>query len=166
MRLPMYYRLVAAASSLFSQQLAQENTMPSPFTPDQLASLSLQLDQQLRELHDAPPCAEVKSGEPDKQDIPDRLPVQWRAVSAVIKEEPRSFWRRFKQAAHCDLCEEGGVLHTQWKKYGDLSNEAVLKSFGTILAAMGFSGNVLQMLAVALGVIVIHLGCKTICEED
>uniref|UniRef100_UPI004055D167 hypothetical protein n=1 Tax=Candidatus Electronema sp. TaxID=2698783 RepID=UPI004055D167 len=87
-------------------------------------------------------------------------------ISTITKEEPRSFWRRFKQAARRDLCEEGGVLHTQWKRYGDLSNEAVLKSFGAVLAAMGFSGNVLQMLAVALGVIVIHLGCKAVCEED
>ncbi|MGR0481165.1 MAG: hypothetical protein ACTFAL_07100 [Candidatus Electronema sp. V4] len=158
--------------------------MPSPFTPDQLASLSLQIDQQLAPLRDES-AQSVQSmrnvrglrilntwmpvpstgNAADKQDIPERLPMQWQAIAAVTKEEPRSFWRRFKQAAHCDLCEEGGVLHTQWKKYGDLSNEAVLKSFGTILAAMGFSGNVLQMLAVAAGVIVIHLGCTAICEE-
>ena len=61
--------------------------------------------------------------------------------------------------------EEGGVLNTQWKKWGDLSNEAVLKSFGALLAGMGFSGNALQMLTVAIGVIVMHLGCKAICEE-
>lgn len=139
--------------------------MSSPFTPDQLASLSLQIDQQLAELRDASEYAKSKGDEPDKQDNLERLPAQWQAISRITKEEPRSFWRRFKQAAHSDLCDEGGVLHTQWKKYGDLSNEAVLKSFGAVLAAMGFSGNVLQMLAVALGVIVIHLGCKTICEE-
>jgi hypothetical protein len=32
--------------------------------------------------------------------------------------------------------------------------------------AMGFSGNVLQMLAVAAGVIVLHIGCKAVCEEE
>ncbi|WP_417913004.1 hypothetical protein [Candidatus Electronema sp. TJ] len=140
--------------------------MPSIFTPDQLTSLSAQIDQQLAQLRDAAAYAESKGNEPDKQDIPDRLPAQWRVIAIVTKEEPRSFWQRFKQAARRDLCEEGGVLHTQWKKYGDLSNEAVLQSFGAVLAAMGFSGNVLQMLAVALGVIVIHLGCKAICEEQ
>ncbi len=140
--------------------------MPSPFTPDQLASLSLQIDQQLRELHEAPPCAEVKSGEQDKQDIPERLPVQWRAIKEITKEEPRSFWRRFKQAAHSDLCDEGGVLNAQWRRYRDLSSRSVLESFGAVLMAMGFSGNALQILAVALGVIVLHLGLKTICEEE
>ena len=57
------------------------------------------------------------------------------------------------------------MLHTQWQKWGDLSNEAVLKSFGAVLAAMGFSGNALHMLAVALGVIVLHIGLKAVCEE-
>ena len=140
--------------------------MSSHFTPDQLASLSLQIDQQLAELRDESAQAEFKDDKPDKQDNLERLPAQWQAISTITKEDPRSFWRRFKQAARRDLCEEGGVLHTQWKRYGDLSNEAVLKSFGAVLAAMGFSGNVLQMLAVALGVIVLHLGCKTICEEQ
>jgi len=140
--------------------------MPSPFTTDQLASLSLQIDQQLRELHDAPPCAEVKSNEPDKQDIPERLPVQWRAIKEITKEEPRSFWRRFKQAAHSDLCDEGGVLNTQWKKHRDLSSRSVLESFGAVLIAMGFSGNALQVLAVAAGVIVLHIGCTAICKEE
>lgn len=140
--------------------------MSSPFTPDQLASLSLQIDQQLRELHDAPPCAEVKSGEPDKQDNLERLPAQWQAISTITKEEPRSFWRRFKQAAHSDLCEDGGVLYAQWQRYRDLSSKSVLESFGAVLMAMGFSGNALQILAVALGVIALHVGCKAICEEE
>jgi hypothetical protein len=140
--------------------------MSSPFTPDQLASLSLQIDQQLAELHDKPNSDHLKQNPSERKDITERLPAQWQAISTITKEEPRSFWRRFKQAARRDLCEEGGVLHTQWQKYGDLSNEAVLKSFGAVLAAMGFSGNVLQMLAVAAGVIVIHLGCKAVCEED
>ena len=87
-------------------------------------------------------------------------------IASVTKEEPRSFWLRFKQAARRDLCEEGGTLYALWKKYHDLSNEEVLKSFGALLVGMGFSGNVLQMLAVALVVIVLHLGCAVICEED
>jgi len=73
--------------------------------------------------------------------------------------------KRFLQAVRKDLCEEGGVLHEQWKKWGDLSNEKVLQSFGAILVAMGLTGNALQTLAVASAVIVLHLGAKTICEE-
>lgn len=57
------------------------------------------------------------------------------------------------------------VLYQQWKKWGDLSNEKVLKSFGAVLVAMGFSGNALQVLAVALAVVVLHIGVKAICAE-
>jgi hypothetical protein len=140
--------------------------MPSPFTPDQLASLSLQIDQQLEVLRDTSNTGDFKDDEPVSEDITDRLPAQWQAIAAVTTEEPHSFWRRFKQAAHSDLCEEGGVLNQQWRIYRDLSSKAVLESFGTILAAMGFAGNALQVLAVATGVIVLHIGCTAICEED
>lgn len=140
--------------------------MSSPFTPDQLASLSLQIDQQLAELRNASEYAKSKGDEPGKQDIPERLPAQWQVIASVTKEEPRSFWRKFKQAARRDLCEEGGVLHAQWQRYRDLSSKSVLESFGAILAAMGYSGNALQVLGVALVVIVLHLNCTVICEED
>lgn len=178
--------------------------MPSPFTPEQLTSLSLQIDQQRELLRKEQPVPSHKgititTSHADfqrrlkvktrnmgarrqslqriegdnhavakiiKQDIPDRLPVQWRAIKEITKEEPRSFWRRFKQAAHSDLCDEGGVLNAQWKKHRDLSSKSVLESFGAVLVAMGFSGNALQVLAVAAGVIVLHIGCKAVCEEE
>ena len=143
--------------------------MSAPFTADQLENLSAQVDQQLaelQELQEQPSIAVYKGLEPDKQDDPERLPVQWRVIAEVTKEEPRSFWQRFKQAAHRDLCEEGGVLHTQWRRYRSLSSKGVLESFGAVLVAMGFSGNALQVLSVAIGVIVLHLGCTAICEGD
>ena len=89
---------------------------------------------------------------------------QRRAIEDTTRQDAPSFMKRFLQAARKDLCEEGGVLYQQWKKWGDLSNEKVLHSFGAILVAMGFTGNAVQVLAVALAVIVLHLGAKTICE--
>ena len=140
--------------------------MSAPFTADQLESLSAQIDRQLAELQTDPSTAVQKGSEPGKQDDPEYLPVQWRAIEKNAKEPPRSFWQRFRQAARRDLCEEGGTLYALWKKYHDLSNEDVLKSFGALLAGMGFSGNALNMLVVAVTVIVMHLGCKVICEEE
>lgn len=139
--------------------------MPAPFTADQLENLSAQIDQQLVALQDNPPAVVHKGNEPDKQDDPERLPVQWRAIEEITKEESHSFWQRFKKAANNDLCEESGVLHKQWKKWGDLSNKEVLRTFGAVLVAMGYSGNALHVLVVAVGVIVIHLGCTAICDE-
>ncbi|WPD20952.1 MAG: hypothetical protein SD837_12160 [Candidatus Electrothrix scaldis] len=139
--------------------------MPTPFTPGQLDSLSLDIDIQLRELQSSDfPYGDFKSDE-EPEDLPERAPEQWQVIAKVSKEDPQAFWQRFKQAAYSDLCEEGGVLNKQWLTYRDLSSRAVLESFGAILAAMGFAGNALEILAVALAVIVMHLGCTAICME-
>ncbi|MCI5114173.1 MAG: hypothetical protein D3913_15275 [Candidatus Electrothrix sp. LOE1_4_5] len=139
--------------------------MSTPFMPNQLEDLAQRIDEQLAELQANSSTALHKGNEPDKQEISERLPVQWRAIKEISKEDPQTFWQRFKQAAHNDLCEEGGVLNKQWQKWGDLSNKEVLRTFGAVLAAMGFTGNALEMLVVALSVIVIHIGLKAICDE-
>ena len=135
--------------------------MTEVFTPEQITALSAEIDAQLRELGTAYSFAEIRGGEQPKN-----LPVkQRRAIEDTTQQDAPSFMKRFLQAARKDLCEEGGVLYQQWKKWGDLSNEKVLQSFGAILVAMGLTGNALQTLAVASAVIVLHLGAKTICEE-
>ena len=135
--------------------------MTEVFTPEQITALSAEIDAQLRELGTAHSFAEVRGGEQPK-DLPNK---QRRAIEDTTQQDAPSFMKRFLQAARKDLCEEGGVLYQQWKKWGDLSNEKVLQSFGAILVAMGLTGNALQTLAVASAVIVLHLGAKTICEE-
>ena len=92
--------------------------MSAPFTADQPESLSAQINRQLAQLQAESPVSFHKGNEPDKQDNLEHLPVQWRAIKEITKEEPRSFWQRFKQAARRDLCEEGGVLNKQWQKWG------------------------------------------------
>jgi hypothetical protein len=140
--------------------------MSTPFTPDQLEALSLDIDEQLNELRSTASSSGDSKAVKEPEELPERIPKQWQIIAVVTKEDPQTFWQRFKQAAHKDLCEEGGVLHTQWQKWGDLSNEAVLKSFGALLVGMGFSGNVLQVLVVAVAVIVMHLGCTAVCAKD
>ena len=140
--------------------------MSAPFSPKQLKDLSQRIDEQLAELHNSPsPYSGTKAGK-EPEALPECTPKQWQVIAEVSKQDPQTFWQRFKLAAHKDLCEEGGVLHTQWQKWGDLSNKEVLRTLGAVLAAMGFTSNTLQMLVVALAVIVIHLGCTAICEED
>ncbi|MCI5178709.1 MAG: hypothetical protein D3911_05190 [Candidatus Electrothrix sp. AW3_4] len=139
--------------------------MSTPFMPNQLEDLAQRIDEQLDELQHSPfPDSGVKADR-KSEDLPERTPQQWQVIAHVTKEDPQTFWQRFKQAAHNDLCEEGGVLNKQWQKWGDLSNKEVLRTFGAVLAAMGFTGNALEMLVVALSVIVIHIGLKAICDE-
>ena len=90
---------------------------------------------------------------------------QSQVIAQITKEDPKSFLRRFGRAAKSDLCEEGGVLNTQWKKWADLNNKDVVDKFGLLLVAMGFSGGMLQILVVAVAVVVIHIGVKAFCED-
>jgi hypothetical protein len=68
-------------------------------------------------------------------------------------------------AARRDLCEEGGVLYEQWQKYADLENERTLAFVGGVLGTMGLTGGTGQAVAIAVTVILLHLGVKTVCEE-
>ena len=83
----------------------------------------------------------------------------------LLEKSPEPFYKDLygspaktfvKRAAYC----------TDNGKSGGIEQRKVLKSFGVVLVAMGFSGNALQLLAVSLAVIVLHLGVKTICEEE
>ncbi len=138
--------------------------MNEPFTAEQITALSAEVDEQLQELNSIYGTDQLK-GVKSKDTLPDK---QRQVIAVATGEETTSFLKRFKQAAHQDLCEKDGVLYKQWKwkKWGDLSNKQVLKSFGAVLVAMGFAGNALQILAVALAVVVLHIGVKAICEED
>ncbi len=81
--------------------------MSTPFSQDQLESLSLNIDKQLNELRNNPsPHSDSKAAKEPEQ-LPERTPKQWKAIAEVA---PQTFWQRFKLAAYNDLCEEGGVL--------------------------------------------------------
>jgi len=135
--------------------------MNEPFTAEQITALSAEVDEQLQELNSIYGTDQLK-GVKSKDALPDK---QRQVIAVATGEDAASFLKRFKQAARQDLCEKDGVLYKQWKKWGDLSNKQVLKSFGAVLVAMGFAGNALQILAVALAVVVLHIGVKAICEE-
>ena len=70
-------------------------------------------------------------------------------------EEAEGFLRKFGRAARRDLCEEGGVLYEQWKKYADLENEKTIAFVGGV---MGLAGQPLTSAAIAVTVIMLHLG--------
>ncbi len=137
------------------------------FTSDEIKKLTSDMEARLNELAKGGKNAHIKWIHNDHQPMamPEKELTQVEKAAAGAGETPESFWKKFKKAAHEDLCEEGGVLNKQWKRYGDLSNERVLKQFGAILVAMGFSGNVLQVVALACGVAVVHVGVKAYCMD-
>ncbi len=131
--------------------------MTNLFTAEKISTLSAEIDSQLRELK-AESNSTMKS---DESEQPISLPVkQTQAIEEITKEKPKSFLKKFGLAAKSDLCEEAGLLNTQWKKWADLNNKDVIDKFGVLLVAMGFSGASLEILVVAVAV-----GCIPISQK-
>ena len=134
--------------------------MIEPFTPDDLDQLSAEIDRELLAL--GTPGTGLARGDTPEQALPE---PQRRALEQATGEEAMSFLKRFKRVAHRDLCEEGGVLYTQWQKWKDVSNKDLLRTIGPILAAMGLTGGLLQTAAVAVAVYILYLGIQAFCTE-
>jgi hypothetical protein len=134
--------------------------MTEAFTADDIARLSDDIDTQLLEL--GAPGTGLAKGRTPGEALGEK---QRQAIEAATGEDALTFLARFKQAARKDLCEEGGVLYSQWRKWKDVTNKDVLKSFGAVLVGMGLSGGPLQIAAVAIAVYVLYLGVQAFCAE-
>lgn len=130
------------------------------FTEQELERLSAQVDEQIRTLG-APGTGLIRGGQQEQA----LGALQRRAIEQATGEDALTFVARFKQAARKDVCEPGGILHTQWKKWKDIVNKDAIKTFGGILVGMGLSGSALQIAVVALVVYVLYLGIEAFCEE-
>jgi len=136
--------------------------MSNIFTDKEIEAMSDEIDKQLQELQSGVK-PDMKKG---KDEIPDSLPEKQRqAIEFVTKEKAVDFLKKFAKKAKVDLCEEGGLLYQQWKKWGDLKNKDVIQTFRDILIGIGIASGNLQILIVAIAVIMIHLGIRVICED-
>ena len=134
--------------------------MTNPFTPEEIEQMSVDIDAQLKELG-TPGTGLSRSGSPEGA----LGAKQRKAIEAATGEDAMSFLARFKQAARKDLCEQGGILYTQWNKWKDVTNKDVLKTFGGVLVGMGLSGAPLQIAVVAIAVYILYLGVQAFCAE-
>lgn len=133
------------------------------FTEQELQTLSTEIDAQLSELANSEEGADIqKAIRSGKKRLPKK---QAAALEQATNEPAETFLKKFTHAAKQDLCVEGGMLHTQWKKYGDLENESMLKTFGGVLMGMGVTTAFMQTAVIAVSVIVLHLGIKVICAD-
>lgn len=105
------------------------------FTETEVQELSRQIDQRLQELQ----SQRLAPGSTKSEDSQDKqIPKQEsQAIEKAIAEPAESFLKRFGRAAHKDLCIEGGTLHDQWKRYGDLDNKDLIGTFTPLLIDLG-----------------------------
>jgi hypothetical protein len=133
--------------------------MPDPFTDDQIENLTAEINRQLLQLVTPDPA-----GQKSDRRGPPPTETQLQAIARATGQDAPTFLARFREAARKDLCEEGGVLHAQWRRYRDLASKDMLQTFGGILIGLGLSGNALSIVAVAIAVHVLYLGADAFCR--
>ena len=131
------------------------------FDDTDLDRLSDEIDLEFRDLCTAPETTIADNAARKLQLLVEK---QFQAISETTGETPERFLCRFLRAAWQDLCEEGGKLYMQWQQWGDLSNEDMIKTYSKTLTKMGFTGQAVPTLAVALAVITLRVGPRAICE--
>ena len=134
------------------------------FSAEQVREMSIEVDRQLGAARGMP-IADEKDAIDELRMLRSQLRVQKDAIAVATGEEAEGFLRKFGRAGRRDLCEEGGVLYEQWKKYADLENEKTIAFVGGVMGTMGLAGQPLTSAAIAVTVIMLHLGVKTMCEE-
>ncbi len=103
------------------------------FSAEQVWEMSAEVDRQLAEAR-MMPIADEKDAMDEIRRLRSQLRVQKDAIVVATGEEAEGFLRKFGRASRRDLCEEGGVLYEQWKKYADLENE---KTIGFVSGIVG-----------------------------
>jgi hypothetical protein len=136
--------------------------MATIFSDPEVQALATAIDQELAGIEQTRSSFAVQRSL-EQPDAP--LAKQASEIERITQEQPVTFLKKFRKAAKTDLCDEGGVLNAQWQQWKDLASGDVVKNFGPVLVAMGFTGVLLETLVVAVGVIVIHIGLKAFCEE-
>ncbi len=137
--------------------------MKDIFTQDEISNMSAEIDEQLADIETVRgPHIDTRRRPKKHSKLPEK---QRRTIELNTKQNPETFLEKVLHALYKDLCLEPGVLYTQHKKLGDLSNQELIKTVGPILAGMGFVSKPLQTLVVASVVYILHIGIKVICEE-
>jgi len=136
--------------------------MSNLFTPDQIAAMSAEIDAQLLALSPRAKEGTLKGGDTDNLD--QLFDKQFNTIAKATSQTGATFLKHFAAAAKAELCGKDGMLFKQWQKWSDLTNQDVINTFGGVLVGMGFSGSVLQGIAVATSVIVLRLGLTAFCK--
>ena len=127
---------------------------------NELAALTDRVKQRLAELEDAQPgTVLVSRGDDEEAQL---IASEIKPLEAALDESAESFWRKVRRTARRDICEEDGKLYGMWRKVNE--QDVVSYSVG-VVSAMGFGAAILPSAAVAVSVVMLHLGIRTLCEE-
>jgi hypothetical protein len=131
-----------------------------PLTESELDALTAQVKQRLAELEaEQPGTMMVSRGKDAEAQL---ITIEIRPLEDELDEDAEGFWQKFKRTAKRDICEEDGKLYGMWRRVN--AQDVVAYSAG-VVSAMGLGGRILPSAAVAVSVVMLHLGIRTLCEE-
>jgi hypothetical protein len=136
--------------------------MTDIFTPEEIATMSAEIDKQLEELKTDLLSDTITKDGKKLSSLP---PKQRQNIEKNIKENSENFSDRVLRALYNDLCKDDGILYKQYQRFGELNNKEIIKTLGPLLAGMGLASIPLQTVTVAITVYVLHIGVKVICDE-
>jgi len=144
--------------------------MSDIFTTEQLASLSAQVDEQLRDLgkgyaHEVSKRGDTQLFSAPQQPDDDFPPKQRQAIEDNTQKEAPSFLQEFADKAKEILCDADSDLRKEYEQFGEVDKVTLLERFAVLLTVMGFSGIGLQVLTVAVTVYIIHIGLKPFADK-
>jgi len=138
--------------------------MTNPLTASELAQLSTQVEEQLRELNSASVLTRASFSEP-KSPPTDLPPKQRQAIEQHSDESAEHFLHKLSNQAKDILCSADSDLQKEYEIFGNLKKDELLEKLAGLLAVMGFSTGALQMLSVAVAVYILHIGLKTFSRK-
>jgi hypothetical protein len=140
--------------------------MSNIFTAQELAELSAQVDEQLRELSQGYTVGSMRGDGKLPGKPSDKLPPQQcKAIEKYSKEDAETFLQKFAVKAKDTICEAESDLRKRYNIFGSLDTEETLQKFAGILAILGFTGIALKILTLAVTVYVISIGIKAFSQK-
>ena len=125
---------------------------------EQLAKLSVQVEEQLAELK----SSALLRGSKDNIE---EFSKQRQAIEKTTEEDADSFLQKFADKSKEVLCNANSDLQKQYEAFGGLKKDEVLDKFAALLAVSGFAGVALNILTVAITVYVLHIGIKKFADK-
>jgi len=125
---------------------------------EQLAKLSVQVEEQLAELK----SSALLRGSEDKIE---EFSKQRQAIEKATDEGADSFLQKFADKSKAVLCNANSDFQKQYEAFGGLKKDEVLDKFAALLAVSGFAGVALNILTVAITVYVLHIGIKKFADK-
>jgi hypothetical protein len=129
---------------------------------EQVRALATQVNERVQQLGADQPGSQPISRSEQQSAL---IQAELGPIEEAVGEDAASFWRKFRSALRRDLCEEGGMLYSQYRAFHDVASSDLVKYSAGVLALWGVSSGLLPTAIVIVSALTLHLGVRSVCDE-